>query len=352
MADTSLELQQKVIQAASRRQPLAIHGNHTKAFLGPSCQAEPLDVSQHQGILHYEPTELVITARAGTLLSEIENTLADNGQMLAFEPPSYHPQATLGGTIACNLSGPRRPYCGSARDYMLGCRIINGHGQIISFGGEVMKNVAGYDVSRLMTGAFGTLGILLDVSLKVLPRPPTEWTFKQNIDTNRAIQKLTLWRRLPLPISAICHDAEFLYYRLSGTERSLSQAHNSMGGEQVEDSNHFWERIKEHRHAFFDTQLPLWRLSVPPTAKLATLTGKSLLEWGGAQRWLITEMDPEKLRQRVSDEGGHASLYRGLPEMKERLHPMDTRLKALNERIKHAFDPDSLLNPGRMHPSF
>jgi len=350
MPDISLELQQKVQQACSQKQAVAIHGNHTKAFLGNACQAEPLDVSGHQGILHYEPTELVITARAGTLLSDIVKTLADNGQMLAFEPPSYAANATLGGTLACNLSGPRRPYCGAARDYMLGCRIINGQGQILSFGGEVMKNVAGYDVSRLMTGAFGTLGILLEVSLKVLPKPAAEWTFKQDINLQQAMQNLTLWRRQPLPITATCHDTEYLYYRLSGTEGSITQAHHKMGGEQIKEGDHFWERIKEHRHAFFDTQSPLWRLSVPATANLADLKGKTLLEWGGAQRWLVSQMTPEKLRQTVSAAGGHATLYRGMPEYQQRLHPLDAALQALHKRIKQAFDPDCLLNPGRMFP--
>lgn len=350
MADISRELQARVQEAIARKEPVEIHGNHSKAFLGSACQAKPLDVSDHDGILHYEPTELVITARAGTLLSEIVDTLSENGQMLAFEPPFYHDNATLGGTLACNLSGPRRPYSGSARDYMLGCQIINGRGEILRFGGEVMKNVAGYDVSRLMTGAFGTLGIMLEVSLKVLPKPAAEWTFKQAITTSHAMQKLTLWRRQPLPISATCHDSEYLYYRLSGSEQSLTQAYHKMGGERVKDEDRFWERIREHRHAFFDTRMPLWRLSVPATADLADLKGKTMLEWGGAQRWLISQMEPERLRQKISAAGGHATLYRGMPEYQQRLHPLNASLQALHKRIKQAFDPDYLLNPGRMFP--
>ncbi len=265
MSDQCQTLRDQVIDAQTQQRPLSIQGNNTKSFLGQLCDAPIIDVSGHSGILHYEPTELVITARAGTLLSEIRQCLDEHQQMLAFEPPAYGEKATLGGTIACNLSGPRRPYTGAARDYVLGCRIINGQGHVMQFGGEVMKNVAGYDVSRLMTGSMGTLGILLDISLKVIPKPVHELTISKELDADQAIQLMSHWRQQPVPVSACCHDGQQLFFRLSGSEQALKTAHNKIGGERIDNGDQFWQRLNEHQHAFFRSNKTVWRLSLPST---------------------------------------------------------------------------------------
>ena len=214
--DIGQRLQDRVQAAVEAATPLRLVGGDTKAFYGRQPLGEPLNLAGHRGIVSYEPTELVITARAGTPLQRLEATLARQGQMLPFEPPHFGADATLGGTIACNLSGPRRRYAGAARDFVLGTRVLNGSGEILSFGGEVMKNVAGYDVSRLMTGAMGTLGLLLEISLKVLPRPETELTLGLDMSADLALERLSRWGLRPLPISASCHDGARLLVRLSG----------------------------------------------------------------------------------------------------------------------------------------
>jgi glycolate oxidase FAD binding subunit len=249
--DISDQLQDKVRQAIQTGEKLIIKAGGTKDFYGRSTSGKEISIAEHQGIINYEPTELVITARAGTKLKIIEQILSENNQMLAFEPPAFGNNATLGGTIACNFSGPRRPYSGAARDSVLGSKIINGKADVLSFGGEVMKNVAGYDVSRLMTGTMGTLGVLLEVSLKVIPKPEAEITFMQSINIEDALAKLHQWSALPLPISASCFYQDILYIRLSGSEKSIRTTQQSMGGEILNEANSFWYSVKEQTHDFF-----------------------------------------------------------------------------------------------------
>jgi glycolate oxidase FAD binding subunit len=347
--DLTDALREQVKDAAARGRALNIVGFGTKAFLGRTPRGEPLVVAGHRGILSYAPTELVITARAGTPLAEIDAALADHGQLLAFEPPHFGEGATLGGTIACGLSGPRRPYAGAARDFVLGVKVINGRGEVLTFGGEVMKNVAGYDVSRLMTGAFGTLGVLLEVSLKVLPRPAREMTLVHERSADQALAAMTSWAGKPLPLSAACYDGHRLYVRLSGAESAVSSARTRIGGDELAEGAVFWERLREHHHAFFATGRPLWRLSLPPAAPLLALPGKWLLDWGGAQRWLCSEADPQTVRQAAESAGGHASLFRGGDRESTVFHPLAPPLRALHGRLKHAFDPQGILNPGRMY---
>jgi len=349
MSDLSQTLREQVLDAREHQQPVSIQGNNTKGFLGNSGATPILDTSAHSGILHYEPTELVLTARAGTLLSDITQCLDEHQQMLAFEPPGFGDKATLGGTIACNLSGPRRPYAGAARDFVLGCCIINGQGQVLKFGGEVMKNVAGYDVSRLMTGAMGTLGILLDISIKVVPKPPMELTIRKEVDNEQALQVMSRWRQRPMPVSAACHDGNHLYFRLSGSESALKSAQNKMGGDRVDNGEDFWERLREHKHAFFDINKPLWRLSLPANTPLFNLDGKQFIDWGGAQRWLVSSMDADKIRALTYKAGGHASLYRRMDSEVETFHPLPEAMLPIHQRIKQAFDPDNIFNPGRMY---
>ncbi|MCW9025291.1 MAG: glycolate oxidase subunit GlcE [Gammaproteobacteria bacterium] len=350
--DISDSLQEQVLAAANAGTPLTIHGGSSKAFLGntSSCDtATLLDVSPHSGIISYEPVELVVTARAGTPLKELEQALAAQGQMLPFEPPHYGDNATLGGTIACGLSGPRRPFAGSARDYVLGVKLINGRGEILQFGGQVMKNVAGYDCSRLMAGAMGTLGVLLEISLKVLPIPAAEQTLVKTLDASRALKTMNELAGQSSPLSAISYDGQQLYLRLCGTETAVASAAKCLGGEKLDKDTDFWNRIKEHRHAFFQHPLPLWRLSVPATAPLLDLPGQWFIDWAGAQRWLITDSKAERIRQLVSEQGGHATAFRNATNETDRFQTPEAGVMLLHTRLKQAFDPKGIFNPGRLY---
>ncbi|MBC7210648.1 MAG: glycolate oxidase subunit GlcE, partial [Pseudomonas sp.] len=258
--DLSQDLREQVNQALEMRTPLRIQGGNSKAMLGRPVTGQVIDIRGHRGIVGYDPTELVLTARAGTPLREVEATLHEAGQMLACEPPHLGPEATLGGMVAAGLSGPRRPWAGSVRDYVLGTRLITGHGKHLRFGGEVMKNVAGYDVSRLMAGSFGCLGLLTEVSLKVLPRPRQCLGLCLEMNVGQALAELVEWGRQALPISAACHDGETLHLRLEGGEGSVRSARERLGGEAL-DTN-FWHDLREQRLAFFAAPATLWRLSL------------------------------------------------------------------------------------------
>jgi glycolate oxidase FAD binding subunit len=348
-ADRTEALQGAVAAAHASGTPVQILGGGTKTFYGREPRGVPLSLAGHTGIVSYEPTELVISARSATPLAEIEAVLAANRQMLAFEPPHFGPGATLGGCVASGISGPRRPYGGAVRDHVLGVRLLNGKGEVLRFGGEVMKNVAGYDVSRLMTGAMGTLGVLLEVSLKVLPRPAVELTLRQSATVGHAIEAMGRWAGHPLPVSAAAFDGESLYLRLSGAESGVRAARGQIGGELVADGEGFWERLREHRHAFFASSMPLWRLSVPPAAPALDLPGKSLLDWGGAQRWLLSDAPASKIREAAAGTGGHACLFRGADRQGEVFHPLAPALEGLHRNLKRAFDPAGILNPGRLY---
>ncbi len=347
--DLGAALQAQVREAVRDGVALAIRGGGTKAFYGHMVPGRLLETGAHRGIVNYEPTELVITARAGTLMRDIEAALAEHGQMPGFEPPHFGANATLGGTIACNLSGPRRPYGGAARDFVLGCRLINGSGEILSFGGEVMKNVAGYDISRLMAGSLGTLGVLLEVSLKVMPAPEVEMTLVFECDAGDALERMNDWGRLPLPLSATCHDGENLHVRLSGTDDGIRAARKRIGGEVQPRAGDWWHKLREHEHGFFTGNRPLWRLSLASTAPLLPLAGKWLHEWGGAQRWLLSDEPAARIRAVVAGAGGHATLYRGDRDAVDVFQPLPDGLKALHRRLKEAFDPAHILNPGRLY---
>jgi len=348
--DLSRELQERVAEAAASGTPLAIAGGGSKAFLGRAVQGTPLNVAGHAGVVSYEPRELVLTARAGTPLREIEDLLAAQGQMLPFEPPHFGAAATLGGTIACGLSGPRRPWAGSARDHVLGVRLVNGRAEVLRFGGEVMKNVAGYDLSRLQAGAFGTLGVMLEVSLKVVPRPAEEITLVQERGAADSLSYLAELARKPLPLSAACHDGARLYLRLSGAASAVAQSRSLLGGEVFAEGEAFWrDKIKEQQHAFFAGALPLWRLSLPPAAPWLELPGKVLLDWGGAQRWLKSDAPAGTIRQRAAAAGGHATLFKGGDRGGEVFQPLPPAMLALQRRLRRAFDPQGLFNPGRLY---
>jgi glycolate oxidase FAD binding subunit len=346
-ADTDLSqpLREAVTSAATKHTPLAITGSGSKRFYTGKPEGEPLAVTDHRGIVSYEPTELVVTARAGTPLAEIEAALSEKGQMLGFEPPYFGAAATLGGTIACGFSGPRRPYAGSARDFVLGTKIINGKGEILKFGGEVMKNVAGYDISRLMVGALGTLGVLLEVSLKILPKPVKELTLSFEIPADKAIVTMNAWAGLPLPLSAACHTGDTLYVRLSGTEPGVRAARVKLGGAVVEKGDEFWRELREHELGYFQDAVPLWRLSVPPASPPINLPGKWIIDWGGAQRWLKSDASPNAIHQRAEIVGGYAALFRHEQMNDATSHRVSAVLTTLHQNLKRAFDPDGIINP-------
>jgi glycolate oxidase FAD binding subunit len=348
--DLSLQLQERVRAAQADGSPLCIRGSGTKAFYGRLCETDSiLEVGGHRGVIAYEPTELAVTARAGTLLTELETLLEDNAQQLPFEPPHFGEGATLGGAVAAGLSGPRRPYAGAVRDAVLGAKIINGRGQILEFGGRVMKNVAGYDLSRLMAGALGTLGVLLEVSIKVQPAPKGETTLVRDIEAAAAIEQMNAWAATPMTITGTCHDGERLYARVCGGERALEAAQAAIGGEPLADARSFWRELRDQRLPFFRDAGRLWRLSVPPATPPLDLPGDRVLDWGGAQRWLRTEADTERVRAAAREAGGHATLFRGGEPGEEVFAPLSPALWRLHRNLKAALDPQGIFNPGRMY---
>ena len=353
MADISEKLQQQVMQAYEHNTPLNIIGGNSKAWYGREPQGEPLHVSGHSGIVNYMPSELVITVRAGTKLSEIADALDKHGQRLPFDPPYFGEDATIGGTVACNFSGPRRPYAGSCRDFMLGCTMLNGKGEKLRFGGEVMKNVAGFDVSRLMAGSLGTLGVLLDVSLKVLPHRLAEQTVVIDADFKQAIKLMNHWAGTPLPVTAMCTDGNLVYFRICGTPSAVERSMRDIGGSIDEDGKAFWKDLREHQLDFFQSDAPLYRLSVPPAAVFEPLAGVKesdwLMGWGGAQRWLKSNVDFAAVQTYAQKLGGHAKLLRGGDREAEVFPSLPSALMALHKQLKHSFDPKGLLNPGRMY---
>lgn len=343
MADTSADLLEQVNHALDARTPLRIRGGDSKAFLGRPVNGVELDTRAHTGIVSYDPTELVLTARAGTPLSEIEAALEAAGQMLPCEPPNFS-NATFGGMVAAGLSGPRRPWSGSVRDYVLGTRVITGHGKLLRFGGEVMKNVAGYDLSRLLTGTLGCLGLITEVSMKVLPKPRMCASLRLNMDVHQALGELAEWGSQPIPLTAACHDGHALYLRLEGGEGSVCSARLRLGGEEIDSG--YWEELREHRLDFFAGAEPLWRLSLPNAMPALALPGRQLVDWGGAQRWLKSDADAELIRRSVAEVGGHATRY---ATGDDAFHPLPAALLRYHRSLKQQLDPLGIFNPGRMY---
>lgn len=341
--------------AHANKTPLRIVGGGSKDFYGNACTGEALATTAYRGIIEYEPTELVITARAGTPLAELEAALREKGQMLAFEPPHFGANATLGGCIAAGLSGPRRPYAGAVRDLVLGIRMLDGKGVDLKFGGQVMKNVAGYDVSRLMAGSMGTLGVILDVSLKTLPLPAAEATLRLHGSETDAIRWFNAWAGKPLPISATAWHAGDVSVRLSGARAAVDTAVKQLGGTLVEptQAQTFWRGIRDHADPFFanaGTPTPLWRLSVKSTTPPITLAGEQFIEWNGALRWIFSAAPASDIRAAAQQAGGHATLFRGAPCADGAFHPLAPALADIHRRLKQTFDPAGILNPGRLYP--
>lgn len=354
--DDSAALLDSVQQAAAKATPLNIEAGNSKSVLGnvrpEEGLAQRLSMLSHAGIISYEPTELVVTVRSGTRLDALKQTLDEAGQMLPFDPPVL-PGGTIGGVVACGLSGPRRAFAGSVRDYVLGTRVINGQGQDLSFGGEVMKNVAGYDVSRVQVGAFGTLGVLLDISMKVLPRPEMELTLVHEAKAHDTAAFASLLRR-PLPLSGAMLIGTHRYLRLGGSEAAVSAAARELGGETVTGEDHdIWQAVRDHEHDFFcdtGTGERLWRLSVADHALAVDLPGQWLHDWAGAQRWLRSEASAEDIYRAVKQVGGHATRYAPGPVGEAAFQPLEGVMQRLQSRVRDSFDPQRLFNRGRFHP--
>ncbi len=359
--DDTQALVDAVRLAARRREPVRIVGSDSKRFLGRrTAYAQELVTRQHCGIVRYQPEELVLTARAGTPMAQIDALLADQGQHLPFDPPRFGDHGgTLGGAISCGLSGPARPFVGAARDFVLGLRMINGRGQVLRFGGEVMKNVAGYDVSRLLTGALGTLGLLLDISVKVLPAPRVTRTLSALLDQRTAIEQLTALRAHSFPLTgAMWHEGE-LSLRLAGSEQAVEEATRRAGEHvdamRVDDDDERWSALRDLRLPAFERtpEQGLYRLSVMAASRPLDLPGPCVLDWGGAQRWLVSTAGLSELRNEARALGGHATCYHApdnaqdAPE--EPFHPLPPALYATHRRLKAAFDPYGVLNAGRLY---
>ena len=350
------QFRQAIVAASAAGTPLRLRGGGSKDWYGQQLAGEVLDTRQYAGIIDYEPTELVITARCGTPLAEIEAALAARNQMLAFEPPHFGPGATVGGTVACALSGPRRATAGAVRDFVLGAVLMDGHGERLAFGGQVMKNVAGYDVSRLLAGSLGTLGLILEVSLKVLPLPLREATLQFDCAEIAALRMMNDWAGKPLPVSASCWHDGVLTLRLSGAEAAVTAAQATLGGSVVApgEASVFWTALREQTHDFFAGAGSLWRLSLPPHASAVILKGRQLIEWGGAQRWLKLDGDADaagtqRIRQTVAAAGGHATLFRGGDKAVGVFHPLAPAVALIHQRLARSFDPAGIFNPHRMY---
>ena len=355
LPDISQQLVESVKSARAAGESLNICGFGSKSFMGREARGEALSITGHSGIVSYQPVELVITVRAGTSLSEIQIALDEQGQMLSFEPPGYAPEASIGGTLATNSCGPARPWFGSIRDMVLGIRLINGRGEHLRFGGEVIKNVAGYDASRLQAGAMGTLGIVTELSLKVLPRPAASITLVVDSDAAEALSTMNRLAGKPKPLSGACWVGGRLMLRLSGSSAVVEGAAAQWQGTalQRDEADRFWSDLANQRLSFFAGEQPLWRFSVNSNA-VATAPAESpdvdwLLDWGGAQRWLRGAFDASELEALATAAGGQVALFRGGDRSGEVGHTMPASLRELHRRIKASFDPHGLFNPGRLY---
>jgi glycolate oxidase FAD binding subunit len=349
----------RVDHARSRGVPVDIRGGGTKSFYGGPPRGEPLDVTGLAGISSYEPTELVVTVRAGTSLEELEAALQEHGQCLAFEPPRFSPGGTVGGMVAAGLSGPARASVGAVRDHVLGATLLNGRGEILTFGGQVAKNVAGYDVSRLIAGSLGILGVICEVSLKVLPIHRATATLCFDWDESHALERLNMWGSQPLPLSSSAwHDGR-LYVRLAGAVAAVRAACSTLGGTVVapDAAMTWWLSLRDQTDEFFalsEAQLArgecLWRLSVPATTASVKLPGRQFIEWHGAQRWWrTTTADARDVRAAAALAGGHATLVRGADKSGGVFAPVSDVLMRIHRGLKQAFDPACVFNPGRLY---
>ena len=374
------EIIDRIQAATADRAPLRIRGGGSKDFYGQALHGELLEVGGLSGIISYEPSELVVTVRAGTPLAELEAALAEKGQSLAFEPPHFNTTTsyglpTCGGMVAAGLSGPARANAGAVRDFVLGATLINGRGEQLTFGGQVIKNVAGYDVSRLMVGAMGTLGVLTELSIKVLPTASAEATLVFAMDQASALTQLHTWGGQPLPLNASCWvrddtapgNPELLFVRLRGAVAAVESACQNMTrdvpGTRMDNAvvTPDWQACRDLQLPFFTNpdpaSLALWRLSLPQTAPALNLPWPQLVEWHGAQRWLWAPPQAhEQLRQTATQLGGTATIFRAPaqydPSDCPRFSPLTSPLGRIHQQLKAEFDPAGIFNPGRLYAEF
>jgi glycolate oxidase FAD binding subunit len=348
------QLADQVRRAADAREPLRIEGGGSKAFYGGAVTGTVLHTRDYHGVIEYEPSELVITVRSGTPLAQVEALLAAEGQMLAFEPPHLGASATIGGMLATGLAGPRRlaqgVATGGVRDSVLGVRLIDGRGDVLKFGGRVVKNVAGYDVSRVIAGSLGTLGVVLDVSFRVVPVPPCEITLQKMSTADAALSQMRAWRRLPWPISATAYGDGHLAVRLSGSALAVEAAAAQIGGERLSavDAAKCWHDLRELRFAEGSSDT-LWRIGLPLLAPALDLPGTEWIEWHGQRRWLLSACPAAQVRARSAELGGHVTRFKG-GDAAEPVFPTPSAVVARwEQRLRAAFDPMGILNPGRLH---
>jgi len=367
---------EQILNAAKNNTQLSIEGGGTKSWYGNPNDHAKLDTRTYSGILEYQPEELVITACAGTPLKEIEVALKEKNQMLAFEPPYFGEQATFGGAIAAGLAGPGRISVGNFRDFVLGTRILDGKGQDLSFGGQVMKNVAGYDVSRLLPGSMGTLSLLLEASVKVLPRPAAMATLRCYISQEKALRTLNEWAGQPLPLSASCWIGDAagegqLTIRLAGAVAAIKAAiplmSSLVNASEVDpqSAEMFWNDLREHQLPLFENlaaDQTLYRLALPAACGPLTIPGASneiILEWHGQQRWIKAPGDEATfnfIKQLVSSHGGHATRFKQgasvnpkfqrFTLLSEQAH--SAALELVQERLRSAFDPTGVFATKRL----
>jgi glycolate oxidase FAD binding subunit len=341
--------QQQIKEAAARGGKLTPRGGGTKAFLAPSHAGDAashagdtldtLDTRAHAGIVEYDPKELVIVVKCGTRVADVEKTMADAGQMLAFEPPHFGEAATIGGLVATGISGPRRAYAGSVRDFVLGAKVIDGKGDHLAFGGKVMKNVAGFDVSRLLTGSFGTFGAITEVAFKCLPLPKAQETRVFEMNSAQAIDAMNRWYAEADPITATTWVNGKLYVRFAGAQPAVATAVKKRGGDALENDAVWWGDWREQRHAFFTNATEMHRVSCKSTATVLDDVACAI-EWSGALRWLqANEETVAKVRYWATRAGGHASVWRGATTHASAAQSLSEPLIAVHAKLKTSFDP-------------
>lgn len=356
---------ERLREASARRQPLELLGHGSKRFYGGVPQGALWPLGQEPelvGVRAFEPSELHVTVGAATPLRDLEHLLAQHGQHLACEPPRFGNEGTVGGLIATGLSGPARPYRGAVRDHLLGLTLIDGQGQVLKFGGTLMKNVAGFDVSRLMVGAMGTLGLIAEATLQVAPLPQARATLHFHAAADDALHAMNRAAAQGFPLSASAWWDGGLLLRLAGNEAAVASARQRLGGELLpaDAADAFWAGLRHQTDEFFagavraiqaGSGVAIWRLSVPPTAPMLKVPGEQLVEWGGALRWLVTPLEGGRIRDLARRAGGQATLYAAMDKAGPVFEPPSAVLSPVLARLKAQFDPAGVLNPGRLGPS-